>query len=103
MRPGRKQRRLQYFLRHTGLVLQAACRAAAHYLKLFFLSAFERGDVGSRPVQQATLKAVDAQIKLAGWLQHKFDAFTAQLQSLLQSQHSVELQVSCLNHLADLS
>ena len=81
-------------LRHAQNDMQAACRAAAQYLKLFFLSAFEREDIGSKSSQQAASKPVKAQATLAQWLQQRFDAFTAQLQGLLQSQNSIQLQVS---------
>ena len=78
--------------------MQVQCRAAVHYLKLFFLGAFERKELGLNLTQHSASKPADAQTKLAQWLQQKFDAFLTQLHSLLQSQQSAELQVSYLHN-----
>lgn len=80
----------------TSTVLQTACRGAAHYLKLFFLSAFERRDIIITSAHSTAAKPDKAQLKLASWLQDKFNSFVVQLQLLLQSQQSVEVQVSLL-------
>lgn len=78
--------------------MQVQCRAAVHYLKLFFLGAFERKEVELNSTQHSATKPADPHAKLAQWLQQKFDVYLTQLHGLLQSQQSAELQVSYLQN-----
>ena len=59
--------------------MQVQCRAAVHYLKLFFLGAFERKEVGLNSTQHSATKPADPHAKLAQWLQQKFDVYLTQL------------------------
>lgn len=65
-----------------------------HYLRLFFLAAFERGDLGVKSSQAAS-KPGNAQAQLRIWLQQKMDVFIAQLHVMLQNKHTAPLQVYC--------